>query len=74
VIIIKSRAVNKALFRVFYKRAYKFININKEDVGLAQPSAIQASLYRLHFGNPEISLTGFYFHHFYLIIAWNAKT
>jgi len=27
-------------------------------VGLAQPSAVQASLqrYRLHFGNPEISL------------------
>jgi len=22
-------------------------------VGLAQPSAVQASLYRLHFGNPE---------------------
>jgi hypothetical protein len=50
-------------------------------VGLAQPSAVQASLYRLHFGNPEISLvayifspTGFHFHHFYLIIAWNAKT
>jgi hypothetical protein len=33
-------------------------------VGLVQPSAVQASLYRLQFGNPEISPTGFHFHHF----------
>jgi hypothetical protein len=32
-------------------------------VGLAQPSAVQASLqrYRLHFGNPEISLIRYIF-------------
>jgi hypothetical protein len=47
---------------------------HRKRVGLAQPSAVQASLYRLHFGNPEISPTGFHFCNFYLIIAWNAKT
>jgi hypothetical protein len=38
---------------------------------IIRASAVQASLqrYRLHFGNPEISPTGFHFHHFYLIIA-----
>jgi hypothetical protein len=30
-------------------------------VGLAQPSAVQASLYRLHFGNPEISPVAYIF-------------
>jgi hypothetical protein len=48
---------------------------------LAPRHTIQASLYKLYFGNPEISLiayifspTSFHFYHFYLIIAWNAKT
>ena len=30
-------------------------------VGLAQPSAVQASLYRLHFGNPEICPVAYIF-------------
>ena len=30
-------------------------------VGLAQPSAVQASLYRHHFGNPDISPLGYIF-------------
>jgi len=34
-----------------------------------QPYTPYFQLYRLHFGNPEISLIGFHFHHFYLIIA-----
>jgi hypothetical protein len=32
-----------------------------KNVGLAQPSAVQASLYRLHFGNPEISPVAYIF-------------
>jgi len=29
-----------------------------------QPNTLYSQLYRLHFGNPEISPTGFHFHHF----------
>jgi hypothetical protein len=64
--LINAIAANEKLVTVYMFCANKGGDKDRahcKSVGLAQPSAVQASLqrYRLHFGNPDISPLGYIF-------------